>query len=157
MSGETRGRKPSRTHLEPPPERVWGVVEHSDRVFYVESAKERIGPFPAEAAHREADRQNEYELVIAVARAMLGSADPDALEKVAAQSRFEGAFDPLLAAALHELYSCGECDESCETAAGPVAIIDRFLLLVEPTGVAVREYDSPEDAIPNFEVLCEEG
>jgi hypothetical protein len=109
-----------------PIEREWGVAEHADGVFFAESGSHRIGPFPAEAAHREADRQNESELVIALAEAMLEAEGEPELARLVPEVRFAGAHDPRLAAALAVLHERGE-------------------------------YDSPADAEPNFEVLCEEG
>lgn len=138
-----------------PGEREWGVAEHSDGIYFAESASERVGPFPAEAAHREAARRNEYELLIALAEAML--ATDGTLRRLAGESRFASAFDPLLGAALTVLYERGEYDEAVETERGPVVLVDRFLALAEPAGVVVREYDTPDEAERNFEVLREEG
>lgn len=140
-----------------PEGREWGVVEHSDGVFFAESGTHRIGPFPAEAAHREAARQSEYELVIALAEAMLEVEGEPELACLVSEPRFAGAHDPRLAAALAVLHERGEYDECAETERGPVVLVDRFLALFEPGGVLVREYDSPSDAEPNFEVLSEEG
>lgn len=149
--------RPTRAGFAIPGDREWAAVEHSDGVYFAESASERVGPFPAEGAQRQAVRQNEYELVIALARATAEGSAEGSLDERATQHRFSGTFDPLLAAALSELHRRGEYDEQARTERGPVALIDRFLLLDEADGVEVREYDAPEEALSNFEVLCEEG
>ena len=140
-----------------PDGREWGVAEHSDGVFFAESGTHRVGPFPAEAAHREAVRQNEYELVIALAEAMLEAEGEPELARLVGESRFAGAHDPRLAVAIAVLHERGEYDECAETEREAVVLVDRFLALFEPDGVLVREYDSPADAETSFEVLCEEG
>lgn len=155
--GAAARRDLTRAAFSVPEMREWGVAEHSDGVFFAESGTHRVGPFPAEAAHREAARQNEYELLIALAEAMLETEGEPELARLVAEPRFAGAHDPRLAAAIAVLYERGEYDECTETERGAVVLVDRFLALFEPSGVVVREYDSPADAEPNFEVLCEEG
>jgi len=140
-----------------PGERSWGAAEHSDGVCFAESAAERVGPFPAETAHREAVRRNEYELVIALAEAMLAPNGVSELERLASKPRFAIAFDPLLAAALTVLYERGEYDEAVETEDGPVALVDRFLVSIELAAVLVREYDTPREAEHSFGVFREES
>jgi hypothetical protein len=147
----------TRASFSVPEGREWGVAEHSDGVFFAESGTHRVGPFPAEAAYREAARQNEYELVIALAEAMLEAEGEPELARLVSEPRFAGAGNPRLAAAIAVLHERGEYDECAETERGPVVLVDRFLALFEPGGVVVREYDSPAEAEPNFEVLCEEG
>jgi hypothetical protein len=156
MGGAAR-RDLTRATFPVPEGREWGVAEHSDGVFFAESGTHRVGPFPAEAAHREAARQNEYELVIALAEEMLEAEGESVLARLAGEPRFARAHDPRLAAAIAVLHERGEYDECAETERGAVVLVDRFLALFEPDGVVVREYDSPADAKPNFEVLCEEG
>jgi hypothetical protein len=155
--GAAAHRDLTRASFPVPEGREWGVAEHSDGVFFAESGTHRVGPFPAEAAHREANRQNEYELVIALAEAMLEAEGEPELARLVGEARFAAAYDPRLAAAIAVLHERGEYDECAETERGAVVFIDRFLALLEPGGVVVREYDSPADAEPNFEVLCEEG
>jgi hypothetical protein len=140
-----------------PGEREWVALEHHDGVYFVESATHRIGPLPAEAAHREAARQNEGELIVALADAVLAAEGGRELDELAGEPRFATAFEPRLAAAIAVLHERGEYDECAETERGPVVLIDRFLALLEPGGVLLREYDTPAEAEANFEVLCEEG
>jgi hypothetical protein len=156
----------TRAHFSLPGEREWGVAEHSDGVFFVESASERVGPFPSEAAHREADRQNEYELLLMLAEAVLATQGEPGLARLSAEPRFATACDPPLAAAIALLHERGDYDECTETERGPVVRIDRFLALLEPGGVVVRECDSPaaaEDYFANWHLHelerdpCEEG
>ncbi len=134
-----------------------GVAEYSAGVFFAASGTHRVGPFPAEAAHREAARQNEYELLIALVEAMLETEGKPELARLVAEPRFAGAHDPRLAAAIAVLHERGEYDECAETECGPVVLVGRFLALFEQGGVVVREYDSSGDAEHNFEVLSEEG
>lgn len=155
--GAAARRDLSRAAFPVPERREWGVAEHSDGVFFAESGAHRVGPFPTEGAHREANRQNEYELVIALAEAMLEAEGEPELARLVGEARFAAADDPRLAAAIAVLHERGEYDECAETERGAVVLVDRFLALFEPGGVVVREYDSPADAEPNFEVLCEEG
>lgn len=147
----------TRARFSVPDGREWGVAEHSNGVFFAESGTHRVGPFPAEAAHREAARSNEYELVIALAEAMLEAEGEPELARLLAERRFAAALDPRLAAAIAVLHERGEYDEVAQTERGPVVLADRFLALFEPGGVVVREYDSSADAEVNFEVLSEEG
>lgn len=46
------GSRLTRASFSLPGEREWVAVEHSDGVYFVESTTHRIGPLPAEAAHR---------------------------------------------------------------------------------------------------------
>lgn len=151
------GAGPDRASFSPPAAREWGAREHSEGVHFAECAGEQIGPFGAEGAEREAARQNEYELVVGLARELLRKAGQGPLEELAAERRFDRCADRLLGAALCVLLACGDFDDRAETKQGPVALIDRFVVLVDPSGVRTREYDSPAQAEPNFEVLCEEG
>ncbi|MBS1895480.1 MAG: hypothetical protein JST59_29625 [Actinobacteria bacterium] len=134
-----------------------GVAEHSDGVFFAESGTHRIGPFAFEAAHREAARLNEYEVVIALAEAMLEAKGELGLAGLVVEPRFAGAVDPRLGAAIAVLHEHGEYDACAETGYGPVVLVDRFLAVLERGGVVVHEYDSPSQAEANFEVLREEG
>lgn len=70
MAGSRGAPPPSRRSFSPPADREWAAREHSEGVYFAESATERVGPFPAEAAEREATRRNEYELVAALARVL---------------------------------------------------------------------------------------
>lgn len=140
-----------------PGEREWVALEYHDGVYFVESATERIGPLPVEAAHREAARQNEGELIVALAEAMLGAEGGPELDEVAGEPRFATASERRVSAAIVVLHERGEYDECAETERGPVVLVDRFLALLEPGGVLLREYDTPAEAEANFEVLCEEG
>jgi hypothetical protein len=155
MGGTSRSA-PTRANFSPPGEREWGVTEHSEGVFFAQSGSERVGPFPAEAAHREVKRQNEYELIVALAEAFLAAEGARELVRIATELRFATAFDRRLAAAIVVLHEREEYDDVAETERGPVVLVDRFLALLEPRGVVVHEYDSPADAEVNFEVLCEE-
>jgi hypothetical protein len=157
MSGTAGALAPDRRSFSLPGDREWAPREHSEGVYFAESATERIGPFPAEAADREVARQNEYELVVALASALHREAGGTALEELAAESRFDRCEDRLLGAALFVLVASEDFDERAETSRGPVVLIDRFLVLIEPEGVVVREYDSAAQAEPNFEALREEG
>ena len=51
----SKAAKPDRILTDQP---LWVPVEHDEGVFYVESAKERVGPFSREEAHTEAARLN---------------------------------------------------------------------------------------------------
>lgn len=155
--GAKRRPELTRSSFSLPGEREWGVAEHSEGVFFAESGSHRIGPFPAEAAYREATRQNEGELIVAVAEAMLAAEGGPELAELAGEPRFEAAEGRWLAAAIAVLYERGEYDECADTERGPVVLVDRFLALLEPGGVLLREYDTPAEAEANFEVLCEEG
>lgn len=147
----------TRATFSPPAEREWGVAEHSEGVFFAESASHRIGPFPAEAAHREASRQNEGELILALAEAMLAAEGGPELAELVGEPRVGAAEGRWLAAAIAVLHERGEYDECAGTGRGPVVLVDRFLGLLEPCGALLREYDTPAEAEANFEVLCEEG
>jgi len=140
-----------------PGEREWIALEYHDGVYFAESATHRIGPLPAEAAHREAARQNEGELIVALVEALLAAEGGSELDELADEPRFATAFDRRLAAAIVALHEDGAYDECAETEHGPVVLVDRFLALLEPGGVLLREYDTPAEAVANFEVLCEEG
>lgn len=98
--GAAAHRDLTRAAFPVPEGREWGVVEHSDGVFFAESGTLRVGPFPAEAAHREANRQNEYELEIALAEAMLEAEGEPELARLVGEARFATAHDPRLAAAI---------------------------------------------------------
>ena len=155
--GAKRHPELTRASFSPPDGREWVVLEHSEGLFFVESRTHRIGPFPAEAAYREAVRQNEGERILALAEAMLAAEGGPELEEVAAEPRFATASERALAAAIAVLHERSEYDEWAETERGPVVLVDRFLALLEPGGVLLREYDTPDVAATNFEVLCEEG
>lgn len=156
MGGKSR-LELTRASFSLPGEREWVVLEHSEGVFFAESATHRIGPFPCEAAYREAARQNEGELIVSLSEAILAAEGDLELDQVSAEPRFATAFERRLAAAIAVLHERGEYDDCEETERGPVVLVDRFLALLEPGGVALREYDTPDEAKANFEVLCEEG
>ncbi len=155
--GDISRPKLTRANFSLPSQREWIVLEYSDGVYFAESATHQIGPFPAEAAYREAARQNEGELIVALAEAILAVEGGPDVAQLAAEPRFATAFDRLLAAAIAVLHERGEYDECAETERGPVVLVDRFLGLLEPGGTLLGEYDTPAEAEANFEVLCEEG
>lgn len=156
MGGKAHPRM-SRASFSLPSEREWIVLEHSEGVYFAESATHRIGPFPAEAAHREAVRQNESELIVALAEAMLAAEGGPELDRVADERRFVSASERRIAAAIAILYERGEYDGCEETEHGPVVLVSRFLALFEPSGVALREFDTADEAEANLEVLREGG
>lgn len=147
---------PTRDTFEVPPDRAWVPMEHSEGVYFVESARERVGPCPLEDARREASRLNEYELVIALAEAIRAGERGSDLDRLAGEERFAGAADPMLAAALVVLHERSESDEAVEITEELQGVqIGRFLALVGTSHVRVDEYDTPDAAGLHFELLCE--
>jgi hypothetical protein len=147
----------TRAGFSPPEGRDWGPVEASEGVWFAQSGDGRVGPFAREGAVREAERRNEYEVVVDLAAAILAAEGRPGLGALAAGPRLARAHDRRLAAAIEVLHRRGEHDGCADTRLGPVVLVGCVVAQLGPGGVVVQGHDDPAEAERNFEVLREEG